>query len=63
MITKTLTRKGNVGKKKGYCFEVYYNNSEYPNFISALYKTIKEIKNQLCRYIKTGDFDFYGNAE
>ena len=63
MITKTSISKGNVGNKKGWCFSIYFDNRGYPNFISALYKTKKEIKCQLDRYLNTGEFDFYGSAE
>ena len=63
MITKTLVRQGNVGDKVGYCFEVYYNNREYPNIISSLAKTEIGAKAQLTRFLKTGKFSLYGNAE
>ena len=68
MITKTTIEKGSLfyegGKvAKGWCFSVYFNGKKYPNIISALYKTKKEIKEQLSRYIKTGKYDLYGTAE
>ena len=63
MITKTVVRQGNIGNKTGYCFEVYYNNRDYPNFISSLVKTEIGAKRQLTRYINTGKFSLYGNAE
>jgi len=63
MITKTDVDTGSVGNKKGYCFSVYFDDREYPNLISALYKTKLGAKRKLNRYIKTGEFDFYGNAE
>jgi hypothetical protein len=63
MITKTTIQKSSVGNKKGWSFSVYYNDRLYPNLISALYKTKKEIKQQLERYITTGKYDFYGSAE
>lgn len=63
MITKTRIHKANVGTKKGWGFSVYFNNCEYPNLTSALYKTKKEIKEQLERYLTTGDYDWYGSAE
>ena len=63
MITKTLVREGSIGEKKGYCFEIYYNNRRYPNFISALFKTELGTKRQLTRFLKTGQFSWYGNAE
>lgn len=63
MITKTEVRKGKLGNKKGWCFDVYYQNNPYPNFISALFKTRKETKQELTRYLKTGDYRIYGSAE
>jgi len=63
MITNTLIREGNIGIKEGYCFEIYFDNRLYPNLISALYKTALGTKRKLNKYLKTGDFDFYGNAE
>ena len=62
MITKTEIGKGTVANKKGWNFAVYFGRP-YPNFVSALYKTKKETKKQLERYIETGDFDLYGGAE
>ena len=39
--------KGFIGDKKGWNFKVFFNGRNYPNIISALYKTKKEIlKNQ-----------------
>jgi len=63
MITKTDIHKGNVGNKKGWAFSIYFDDRPYPNLISALYKTKKEIKKQLVRYLSTGEYDFYGSAE
>lgn len=63
MITKTEIYKGFVGNKRGWAFSVYYNNREYPNLRSAIYRTKREIKEQLERYLKTGKFDTYGTAE
>lgn len=63
MITKTTIHKGNIKNKKGWAFSVYFDNRPYPNIISALYKTKKEIKKQLDRYLNTGKFDLYGTAE
>lgn len=62
-ITKTEINKGTVGKKRGWCFVVYFDNRPIPNLISALYKTKLEITEQLNRYLTTGGFDFYGTAE
>jgi len=63
MITKTLIREGNLLDKKGYCFEVYFNNNQYPNIISALFKTELGTKRKLNKYLKDGSLDYYGNAE
>ena len=63
MITKALVRKGNVGEKEGYCFEVYFNNRPYPSIISALFKTKLGTQRKLDRYIRTRHLDTYGNAE
>jgi hypothetical protein len=63
MITKTEVRRSNVGSKKGWCFDVYFNNKHYPNIISALWKTKKTAATELARYIKTGKFSTYGDAE
>jgi len=62
-VTKTEIDKGKVGNKRGWCFAVYFDNRPYPNLISALYKTKREIQEQLNRYLTTGDFSFYGTAE
>lgn len=63
MITKTEVRNGSVGEKRGYCFEVYYDNRPSPNVISALFKTRLGTQRKLSAYVKTGRIDFYGNAE
>lgn len=63
MITKSYVRKGALGNKKGWTFVVYYDNRSFPNIISALFKTKKEAKSELERYINTGDMVFYGSAE
>ena len=63
MITKTEIYKGFVGEKKGWAFSIYYNNRKYPNLKSAIYKTKKEIKQQLQRFLETGKYDTYGSAE
>jgi len=57
MNEKIEVRKGSVGNKKGWCFSVGHN------FVSALFKTRKEAKSELVRYLKTGDFVWYGSAE
>lgn len=61
-ITKTEIRRGCIGSKKGWAFDVYYGR-EYPNLISALYKTREEVVEKLDDYVKTGKFDTYGSAE
>ena len=63
MITKIEIHKANVGNKKGWGFSIYFDNRPYPNFTSAIYKTIKEIRQQLDKYLSTGEYDFYGSAE
>lgn len=63
MITKTTTHRGSVGNKQGWAFSIYFDNRPYPNLISALYKTKKEIKEQLQRYLDTGEYNTYGTAE
>jgi len=61
-ITKTEVHKGSVGEKRGWAFSVYFGR-EYPNLISALFKTKKEAELELERYKKTGKFVTYGSAE
>lgn len=63
MITKTNVRKGNIGNKKGWCFEIYFNNTNYPGLISALYTRKYEAENALDTYYNTGEFETYGTAE
>jgi len=63
MITKTEIHRGFVGEKKGWAFSIYFDNLPYPNLISAIYKTKREIKEQLQRYLDTGKYDTYGTAE
>ncbi len=63
IITRTDVHKSSVGSKKGWAFSIYWENRDYPNFVSALYKTKKEANLNLNRYIKTGKFDYYGSAE
>lgn len=63
MITKTVVYKATVGSKTGYAFSVYYNGRDYPSFVSSLVRTEIGAKRNLARYIKTGEFSIYGNAE
>lgn len=63
MITKTEIKKSSVGNKNGFCFCVYWDNKQYPNFVSSLVKTERGAKNNLNKYLKTGKFSLYGNAE
>lgn len=63
MITKTNVARARLGDKRGWAFSVYWDKRNYPNLISALYKTEKETQAQLKRYIETGKFDTYGSAE
>ena len=62
MITKTEVHRGFVGSKKGWAFSVYFGR-EYPNLISALFKTKREATSELNRYIETGEYACYGSAE
>lgn len=62
-ISKTVVREGNLGTKKGWCFEVYYDGRSYPNFISSLVRTKIGAERNLKKYLKTGAFSFYGNGE
>lgn len=62
IISKTEVHKGSVGSKKGWAFSVYFGK-EYPNVISALYKTKTEAHQKLDEYIKTDHLDTYGSAE
>lgn len=57
MKTNTTVRKGNIENKKGWCFVVGNN------FVSALFKTRKEARAELDRYLDTGKFTWYGSAE
>jgi len=63
MITKTEVHRGFIGNKKGWAFSVYFNNANYPNLISALFKTKRETKSELERYLGTGEYKTYGSAE
>lgn len=56
-------RTGHIGEKTGWAFSVCWGDKEYPNFVSALYKTEKEARKQAQRYKKKGEFDLYGSAE
>jgi hypothetical protein len=63
MVTKTEISKSSIGSKTGYTFSVYYNGRSYPNFVSGLVKTERGARRNLKRYLKTGEFSVYGNAE
>ena len=63
MITKTEIHKSRISYNKGWAFSVWWDNRPYPNFISALYKTKKTATVKLKEYLKSGKFDFYGDAE
>jgi len=63
MITKTEVFKSSVGSRKGWAFAVYYDDREYANFVSSLSKTKKTATSELDRYVRTGDFSLYGDAE
>jgi len=63
MITKTRVTKGFVGSKEGWGFYVYWNDREFAQLRSALYKTKKTATEKLSEFIKTGKYDTYGDAE
>ena len=63
MVTKAEIRKVRTGKGEGYCFDVYYGNKEYPNFTSSAVKTERGCQRMLNKYLETGFFTLYGNAE
>jgi hypothetical protein len=63
MITKTEVHKGWVYYNKGWAFSVWWDNKPCPNFVSALYRTKKTATAKLKEYLKSGKFDFYGDAE
>lgn len=63
MAIKTKVYKGTVGTKEGWAFMVFFDNRCYPNFISSLVKTEKGARRNLKKYLKTGKFSLYGNAE
>jgi len=58
-------RKGSIfdGKKRGWAFTVTYGDREYPNIISALYKTKKETIEKLIDFFNDDKLDTYGSAE
>ena len=62
MITAIEVHKGSLGSKRGWAFSVFFER-DYPNFISALYKTQREAIAKSEIYRKTGKFDWYGSAE
>ena len=62
-ITSIQINKGSIGEKQGFNFSVIWGDREYPNFTSALYKTRLGAKRKAIKYLKTGVFSFYGNAE
>lgn len=62
-ITKIEINNGFIGDKEGFNFSVYWDEREYPNFVSALYKTRLGAKRKAIKYLETGQFSLYGNAE
>ena len=62
-ITKTEVRPGRIGDKTGFCFDVYWDDREYPNLISALFTTEERAAAERDRYLETGEYDTYGDAE
>lgn len=63
MVTKTEVYPSSIRNKKGWAFSVYWNNRPYPNFVSCLVKTEIGAKRGLKKYLNTGKFSWYGNAE
>ena len=63
MAKRWLVRKGNIGNKKGWCFEIYFDKRTYPNIISALYKRKYEAFNKVVSYLLDDKLDTYGSAE
>jgi hypothetical protein len=63
MVTQTVVREGQVGTKRGFVFDVYFNDRKYPNVVSALYKTQRGAQRKLAEYLRTGKLGLYGNAE
>lgn len=62
-ITKVDIDESNIGDKKGFCFAVTWKDRDYPNFVSALYKTRLGTTRKAIKYLKTGEYSLYGNAE
>mgnify|MGYP001573817918 CR=1 FL=1 len=62
-ISKALVRKGFIGRKRGWCFEIYFEGRTFPNIISALFLTKKEAFSEMWRYINTDKLVTYGSAE
>lgn len=54
---------GSIGEKKGFNFSVTWDERDYPNFVSALYKTRLGAKRKAIKYLRTGEYNLYGNAE
>lgn len=54
---------GEEDHKEGWAFSIYWKNRPYPNFISSKVKTNKGAVRNFCKYINTGKFSLYGNAE
>ena len=62
-ITSIQINESSVGYKQGFSFSVIWDKREYANFVSALYKTRLGTKRKAIKYLKTGEYGFYGNAE
>lgn len=63
VVRKGIVRKGSIGNKRGWAFDVIFNGRKYPNIISALYKTKKEAEEKLNNYFENDKLDTYGSAE
>lgn len=62
-ISRVDIRKGTVGDKQGFCFDVFWHDRKHSNFTSALYKTHAGTVRKVTKYLRTGEFSLYGNAE
>lgn len=62
-VTRIEVRECETRKGKAFCFDAYYRKADYPNFISAPYKTLNGATRKAITYLKTGKFSLYGNAE
>lgn len=62
-VSKVTFNEVNTKKGKGWSFSVYWGDRDYPNMVSSAVKTNKGSIRQATRYLNTGEFSLYGNAE